>query len=552
MQEFVKNYLALSPGETKRTTDDNVLNYATGPLVTELTFSGNGADSIHIQAKTKWFDIEPQDDSIVMRICHELSIFVGFTVAYNIEEKAIYSLASVAYNPSSPSTDSAFESAKLRVFLLLTMQINALSNQLFRYLAEVLETDVSDMNEFELSLGNSFPQGMNHRIKSPDLLFEMTSVQTELETEVSFLTGRINLAQIFDEGEERVRKPHEFAYGEEEGSEGPSIVAAFYADYSGRGIYGDSKPLHAGVVIDRASPANIGELTELAWGHFKNPSLSLLGYYYPGRGLAGCYVTRLQSFFVEVLSREIPEFTHESNLKRFQVLWCLDSYRNYRRLENLSRDNRAVTPEAQGIARSIAENVWDKWFSRSHSWPRVPEGARWPLTTQHDFGYRQSSVRRLVDIYVGIEFEEYEPEFGVARVSLESARDGEACILTLSLILPEGTADFTSPVFENTPNQFERHVNSLISNLRDYHQRLDFIFGECLPHEIQVIESSLNQVMEFDLSKISDLEEAIDDIPGFVSKAWNGSVHFSSESLNPRVRFSGGQSIYNRRSFDLI
>ena len=551
MQEFVKNYLSLSAGETKRTADDNTLTYATGPLITELRFSEPATDVVHIQAKTRWFEIGSQDESFVMRVCHELSIFVGFTVAYSLEDKAIYSLASVTYNSGSPSSVSDFEEAKLRIFLLLTMQINAISNQLFGHLAEMLEIGLSDKVDVEYSLGSYFPQSIAHRIKSPDLLFDLASIQTELETEVSYLTGRINLSQIFDEGEERVRKPHEFAYGEDEGAEGLSIVASFHASYSGRGIYGDSKVLHAGIVIDRTSEANIDELTELAWGHFNNPSLSLLGYYYPGRGQAGCYVTRLQSFFVEVLSREIPEFTAQSNLVRFQVLWCLDSYRNYRRLENLSRSNRAITLEAHDMAQSVAGRVWDNWFDRSHCWPRKSEGARWPLVTQHDFGYKQSSVRRLLDIYVGIEFEDNEPEFGTAIVTLENTIDEKVGLLSLSVVLPEGTTDFTSPVFENTPIQLELHLNSIVANLRDYHQKLGYVLGDCSRLEEQIIQASIEQIQDFDLSKLSDAELPIEEISNFVAKSWDVSAHIESESLPPKIRFSRMNANHSKRSFDL-
>ena len=548
----MKNYLALSPGETKRTADDNILTYATGPLITELSFSEYDSDVIHIQASTKWFDIESQDESLVMRVCHELSILVGFTVAYSPKDRAIYSLASVTYNSGSPLSTSDFEAAKLRIFLLLTMQINAISNQVVWYLAEMLDVDVSDKVGFEYSIGSHFPQSIAHRIKSPDLLFDLASIQTELETEVSFLTGRINLAQIFDEGEEKIRKSHEFAYGEEEGAEGPSIVASFHASYFGKGIYGDSKPLHAGVVIDRATTANIDELTELAWGHFNNPLLSLLGYYYPGRGLAGCYVTRLQSFFVEVLSREIPEFTNQSNLKRFQVLWCLDAYRNYRRLENVSRSNREVTPEAHGIAKSIAENVWDQWFTRSNSWPRNPKGARWPLVTQYEFGFKESSVRRLVDIYLGIEFEDFEPEYGTGKITLEITRDEKVGVLSLSVVLPEGTTDFTSPVFEYTPVQLELHINSLVLNLRDYHQTLGYVFGDCSPVEEQIVDAAIGQIKNFEISKISNSELTIEEIPNFVANSWNDSVHFEAESLPPKIKFKGWDSNKNSRSFEVF
>ena len=531
MQEFVKNFLSIGSGEVKRTLDDNLLHYSTGTLTTEISFSQPDADSQHIQAKTKWFELEFEDHELIMRVCHQLSIYVGFTIAFDRDEKAIYSLNSVAYKSGATENQADFEVAKLRVFLLLTIQNNSISNQLFRRLADQFNVDLSETLEKETTHGYYFPQSITHRVNSPDLLLELSEIQTELETEISYLTGRMNYTQIFDETEDQIRKPYEFGYGEEEGDQGPSIVSSFHVSYIGRSSFGDAKPLHAGIVIDRASEASIGELTQLAWDHFANPALSLLGYYYPGSGLAGCYVTRLPSFFVEVLSNEIPGFTEPENLRKFEIGWCMDSFKNYRRLENLSRSNNPSETSAQIQAKEIADSIYDKWRLRAYSWPTNPTGAQWPLTEQYAFA--DSSIRRLANLYLAVEYVEGETEYGLAKLTMDTKKNNASAIISLSVFMPNGTSDFTSPAFEVTIENFKFHFGTMISILARYYLLLDFELIEFFEEEADVMNNEIQQLANFDKSQISQAEEvSLDEIRNFVASSWDAATD-SEEAFKP-------------------
>ncbi|MEN9713840.1 MAG: hypothetical protein RLZZ164_504 [Actinomycetota bacterium] len=516
MLDFITKYLSLSHGEVRRTTQENVIEYRTGTLVTEIQLTYLENQKYFLQSKTKWFKVDT-DEALIFRVCYQMSIIAGFTIAYDADEKAIYSLTSASLDGAE--FHQVYQQAKLRIFLLLTMHANIASDQLFNYLANLLDGEIDTINPPTHEFGREYLQAISRRPPSPNLLLPIAEIKTELETEIAYLTGRMNYEQIVASEEDENTESTDFGFGESE-MDNPSIVASFHVSYKGANSFGDAHPLHVGIVIDRTSEAHSDELNDLAWTHFNNSKLSLLGYYYTSSGMGGCYVSRLSSFVIEVLSREIDDFAIPANTREFQIKWCLETFSPYRHLENLSRNNKGVSPEEQTLSEQIAHQVRDQWRARSRNWPTKTYGSKWPIHEQYLFD--QASIRRLANIYISGQFEDRGVEYGIARFTCEQSNTSPGAVVSLSICMPNEYLEFTSPVFEYSQVNFEIQIEALFGYLDIYYEILAYEFKDVHQEEYVSIVGLLGNMTNCMEPEIDDLDiEDIKVVLNFVRARWD-------------------------------